>query len=265
MAVLMISGVDFKVIAFFAAAGLATALVSFLVLRAYVRTGEPAPKPLAALAVCAGGGLLAIGLYAFLGSPGAADQPYAPRLAALEAADPNSLGPFEIVALEEARAAADPNDPMAPFIVAAVYEQTGNLEQARVAYDVALRRAARLAASPQTPEEDRDILRRAQGLAMVRLGLILTEQNGGVASDQALSLFTTASTLSPDNPEPWLHRAYAASLAGQHAQAVTLWDEALARLPADNPMRTMAERLRGFAVRGEVPGPPPSLDGRAPT
>jgi cytochrome c-type biogenesis protein CcmH/NrfG len=257
-------GFDLGTAAFFAAAAVAAALSAFLVLRAYRKAAGGPPRPLLALGGCLVGALAALGLYVAFGSPGRADEPHAPRLAALIAADPQSLGPMEIIAVEEAKAAADPDNPMPPFIVAAVHEQIGDVDGALVAYDLALRRAARLAADPDTPEEERALLIRAQSGAMSRMAGLVMAQNGGVANEQALGLWAAASQLAPNNPEPYVHLAYAAARAGRHEEAVGLWVQAIERLPPDSPMVAMAQRLRGMAERGETPGPPPSLNHSPP-
>ena len=260
----MDTGFDLATGVFFAVAAVVAALSAFLVLRAYRKAAGAPPKPIWALGGCLVGALMALGLYVAFGSPGRGDEPHAPRLAALMAADPQTLGPLEIIAVEEAKAAADPDNPMPPFIVAAVHEQIGDVDKALVAYDLALRRAARLAADPDTPAEERALLIRAQGGAMSRMASLIMAQNGGVANEQALGLWVAASELTPANPEPYVHRAYAAARAGQHEQAVALWTEALARLPEDSPMVPMAQRLRGMSERGETPGPPPSLNQSPP-
>jgi cytochrome c-type biogenesis protein CcmH/NrfG len=260
----MDTGIDLGAAAFFAAAAAATAAAAFLVLRAYRKAAGARPRPLWAMGGCLAGALAALGLYVAFGSPGRADAPHAPRLAALMAAAPESLGPLEIIAVEEAKAATDPDNPMPPFVVAAVHEQIGDFEAALVAYDLALRRAARLAADPDTPDAERALLMRAPGGAMSRMAGLITAQNGGVANEQALSLWAAASTLAPNNPEPFVHRAYAAARAGRHEEAEALWTEALARLPPDSPMVAMAQRLRSLAERGEIPGPPPSLNPAEP-
>lgn len=260
----MDTGFDLGAAAFFAAAAAATAAAAFLVLRAYRKAAAAQPKPQWAIGLCLAGALAAVGLYVAFGSPGKADEPHAPRLAALMAAAPESLAPLEIIAVEEAKAAADPDNPMPPFVVAAVREQIGDLEAALVAYDLAVRRAARLAADPDTPDAERALLMRAQGGAMARMAGLITARNGGVADEQALGLWAAASALAPNNPEPFVHRAYAAARSGRHAEAQALWTEALARLPPDSPMAAMAERLRSLASRGETPGPPPSLNQAEP-
>ncbi len=250
-------------IAFFAAAGAVVALACFIILIAYRRGADSAPKPLAALVSCVVAGAIAIGLYAVLGSPGAADQPYAARMAALQNTPLEHLGPAEMIALLEARAQEFPDDIQLPFFLGGLYEDTGQLPRARGAYDQALRRAARLAADTATPEPDRAMLRQAQGLALTRLGVVVMAENEGVANAQAIGLFEAASQAAPDLAEPYVHRAYAAARAGAPEQALPLWAAALARMDSEDPMRPMAQRLQGFAARGETPGPPPRL-GPAP-
>jgi cytochrome c-type biogenesis protein CcmH len=251
-------------IVFFAFAAAAVGLAAFFVLRAYRRAAEPAPKPLAALAACGAVAALTLGLYAALGSPGRADQPHAGRMAALEAMPPEQLGPVEMIALLEDRMREHPDDIRLPFFLGGLYEDTGQLPRARGAYDQALRRAARLASNDVLPEPERAALMQAQGLALTRLGVVVMAENGGAANAQALGLLEAASQAAPDMAEPFIHRAYAAARGGDHATALGLWDAALARLDPADPMRPMAERLRGLAARGEAPRAPPRL-GPEPT
>jgi cytochrome c-type biogenesis protein CcmH len=252
-----------SLIVFFAIAGALVAAAAFFVLRAYRRSVETAPKPVAALGACAVAGAATLGLYVVLGAPGAADQPYAARLAALEAQPLEELGPEGMIALLEARMRDHPDDIQLPFFLGGLYEDTGQLARARGAYDQALRRAARAAADEATPEPERAGLMQAQGLALTRLGVVAIAENGGTANAQAVGLFEAASQASPELAEPYVHRAYAASRAGRHEEALALWDEALARMDEEDPMRPMAQRLRGFAERGETPRAPPRL-GQAP-
>ncbi len=67
--------------------------------------------PVWAFAIMALAPIVALGLYILLGSPGTKDQPYAARLQAWRAADPNTLAPDQMVAVLTALSAEKPKDP----------------------------------------------------------------------------------------------------------------------------------------------------------
>ncbi|MFZ4122160.1 MAG: tetratricopeptide repeat protein [Caulobacterales bacterium] len=255
----MPSDVSIPFLMFFALAAVVTAAAAWWVLRAYQGASDGAGRPLRAVGACVVGAGLVLALYAVIGDPGRADAPYLRRMEALANKPLNEVTPEEAIALQEQRARSNPSDPLPYFLVGSIYEQFGELERAAIAYDQALRRAARVGADPATSADDRATLRLAQGAALTAIGRVRVAENQGQVPAQAVAMFVTAAELSPTDPEPWLYQAMAAAQAGEHQRAVALWDETLTRTPEDSPIRQMAQRLRARALAGEAPRAPPPM------
>ncbi len=95
--------------------------------------GAPASRRLALIAAAAAG-LLTVGLYAGLGAPGLADQPYQVRLQRWRATDPSRLGPQEIAAVLQLLAKERPNDPEVFGFLGRAENASGDAYQASRAF-----------------------------------------------------------------------------------------------------------------------------------
>lgn len=71
----------------------------------------------------------------------------------------------------------------------------------------------------------------------VGLGNALVNHGGGMISPAAQYAFEKAATLSPEHPGPPFFMGLALAQSGQFDKAITMWEELLARTPADAPWR----------------------------
>ncbi len=143
------------------------------------------------LAVAALTPLLAMALYFAVGRPGAADQPYAARLAQWRAADPAKLDPPRMAAVLKAVAAERPDDPEPLRFLALAEIASGN----RLGAEDALRRAIAI----------------APGRADLRLALAEISEDGGEGQVRGMVAGLAARLeAGPDDPDGWarLVRAY---------------------------------------------------------
>lgn len=217
-------GQTYPLIAFAMLIGLAAVLWP---LRAYVRSAGRAKRRgamLVALATVA----LALCVYLVTGRPGMADNPFAPRIAALEKiakSAPMSLDEGQMLAILAERARKTPKDAQPLYFTGVMHASQGRFDEAARAFDGALRR------DPSNPA------------IMIELGAAMVAMEGRVVSPEALTLFEEAGRLRPDDVRPVFYRALAASQNGRKAEALELWPKVLAMLPPDDPRRQMATMM----------------------
>jgi cytochrome c-type biogenesis protein CcmH len=181
---------------------------------AWTTTSSRAPLLVVAVAAPA----LAFGLYLKLGAPGAADQPFAGRLAEWTASDPRSLSAPEIAAVISSKIKQHPDDPEG-YRFLAMAEGASNNPAAAV---LAMKRAVRIA--PQ----------RADLWEM--LGEAEVYQAGDV-TEEAKQAFTETLRRDPANVGARFQLARARIRAGDKAGGLADWRAILAALPADDPRR----------------------------
>lgn len=219
-----ISGQTYLLIALAALIGLAAALWP---LRAYLRSGAGVNRR-RALVAAIGCVALALGVYVFTGRPGMADNPFAPRIAALERiaqSAPMSLDEGQMLAILAERARTNVKDPQPLYFTGVMHASQGRYEDAARAFDGALRR------DPANPQ------------IMIELGAALVAMEGRVVSPEALALFEEAGRQRPDDVRPLFYRALAASQGGRKADALELWPKVIALLPPDDPRLQMASMM----------------------
>jgi len=210
------------------AAAVLTACAATWALRAYrLADGGALERPAPVLAACAIGGVAALGLYLGLGRPDIPDMPYAQRIEALGARDPATLTVDEWLAVLHKGARDNPRDARPLLLAGLVLLNTGHAQEAAQAYEGALRRDP------------------SSGEAMIGLGRSMVQVDQGRVSPEALRVFEAAARAAPADPTPWLYQAMAALQSGRNADARRFSNEAVKRMPADDPARAMAAQFTG--------------------
>lgn len=191
--------------------------------------------------------VLALGLYAALGSPGLPDQPLAARQDR-SPADPRMPDLAEAVARLEARLAAEPGDAEGWRMLGRSRAALGENQAAIEAY----RRAQALA--PDHPD------------LLGGLGESLVAAAGGVVTPEAKDLFRRLGERAPAEPRALFYLGWADAQAGDYHAALERWRQLLAATPADAPWRPrVVEAVRGAAreldldpeqVLAQIPAPP---------
>jgi cytochrome c-type biogenesis protein CcmH len=199
-----------------------------------------APSRVAILVAAVAAPALALGLYLTLGSPGAADQPFAGRLAQWTASDPRSLDAPEIAAVISSKIKEHPTDPEG-YRFLAMAEGASNNPAAAV---LALKRAVRLA--PQ------------RGDLWEMLGEAEIYQAGDV-TEEAKQAFVETLKLDPSNVGARYQLARARIRAGDKAGGLAEWRAILAGMPAADPHR--ADLMSAIAEVEGTPAPPPQQPG----
>ena len=184
------------------------------------------------LIVAAATAVLALGLYLAVGSPGAADQPFAKRVAAWRAADPASLDPSQMAAVLNVMAKNNPTDP-APLQAMAIAQLAS---EQPIAAQTTLRKALRLA--PENP-----------GL-WASLGESFVAGAQGVVDSDAQRAFQEALKREPANRAANYYLGRAAFAAGDKAAGLARWRAVLDTLPADDPRRAGLEAEIATAQAG---------------
>lgn len=218
------SGQTLSLIGFAALIGLGAVLWP---MRAFLRASAGASRGFALAAACA---VVACGLgvYLAVGKPALADNPFAARIAALEAIAkeaPQRLDNEQMLAILAERGRNAPEEPQPHFFSGMIYASEGRFEEAARAYDAALRRDP------------------ANAATMIELGAAMVAMNERTVSPEALALFEEAGRLRPDDVRPVFYQALAASQNGRKAEALALWPRVLAMLAPDDPRRQMATMM----------------------
>jgi cytochrome c-type biogenesis protein CcmH len=176
--------------------------------------------------------LLAVTLYAVLGSPDLPGQPLAARTnGGGDNLEGNTI--LQLIARVEAHLEENPDDGRGWEIVAPVYMKLDRYEDAAKAR----RRAIALLGATAVREVD--------------LGEALTAAANGVISEEAQAAFNRAIALDAENFKAQFYLGLAAEQDGNAAEAARLWRALIAKAPADAPWLTV---VRQSLARVETPG-----------
>ena len=178
----------------------------------------------ALLAGLAGIAALALGLYAFLGSPELPSQPLAGRPEAVA----RNIDLGTAIARIEAQLADNPDDLRGWTVIAPVYRDMGRYEDAARAY----RRVIEL--SEATPDLQTSL---AEALMLAA---------DGAGSPEALELLREAAAADPQHVLSRLYIAAELTRAGDFPAAIAAWEDALALAQGDEPW--VAAAREGLAV-----------------
>jgi cytochrome c-type biogenesis protein CcmH len=184
----------------------------------------PAPgalrrRRIAAVLALAGVPLLAIGIYAAIGSPGLLDAPLAARLNR----PPELMEAAILVRQIEKHLAENPEDGRGWELLAPIYFSAG-----RIADTVKARTHALRLLGP-TPAREAD------------LGEALVLQADGIVVPEARAAFERAHKLDSSNPKASFFLGLAAEQDGRAAAAIAIWRDVVARNKPDNPWREAAQ------------------------
>ncbi len=223
------------------------------ILRAAGRSGERMSASTTWGRVTAAGAILALPVfavivYAGLGSPAAPDQPFASRSA--PSTDPGQPNIQAMVAGLEKKLQSDPNDLQGWLMLGRSRMVLGEPDAAIVA----LRHAAQIA--PSSPD------------VLAGLGEALVDKAGGIVTPEAEALFAKARSGAPEDPRANYYLGLGRAQAGEDRKAIEIWQDLLAKSPADAPWRQrVADALRQSAktagldadqILAKAPGTQPS-------
>jgi cytochrome c-type biogenesis protein CcmH len=173
--------------------------------------------------------LVSWGLYAFLGSAGAPDQPLQARLERSPAQ--NSIE--ELVARAERHLANSPDDARGWQVLGPIYLRQGRYGDARMAFSNAIRLSGSTAA-----------LEAGLGEALVGIA-------GGVVTVEAVTVFQKALKQEPNEPRSRYFLATALAQQGNMAEARKALEAMRVDLPGDSPWQVVIQR-----TLAETVGPP---------
>lgn len=182
-----------------------------------VWSAAPSRGPILFLAIAAPA--LTLALYLTVGAPGAADQPFAGRLARWLTSNPSSLQPPEMAAVLGKLTKDRPNDPEG-FRFLALAEGASNNPAGAVR---ALKHAVKIA--PQRSD------------LWEMLGEAELYQAGGDLTDEVKAAFAETIKLDPKNVAARFHLARARIKGGDKAGGLADWRALLADMPATDPRR----------------------------
>ncbi|HEY1880620.1 MAG TPA: c-type cytochrome biogenesis protein CcmI [Caulobacteraceae bacterium] len=192
----------------------------------------------ASLAAAGGVALLAIAIYALIGSPNLPDQPFAQRLAEWEV-HPEDAPPNALAATLDAIADRRPGDPTPLRKLAALDLGLGDADGAAHA----LRRALMLEPA------DADLA--------ATLGEVKVLQGGGTVTPEALALFQRAYAADPHQAAARYYLAKAAIIDGDVAGGLARWRALLVDLPANDARRAaLASEIAATERTGRLNEPP---------
>jgi cytochrome c-type biogenesis protein CcmH len=202
---------------------------------------EPPPGaqggPLVPLLAAAGVAVMALVLYAVVGTPGAPDQPFARRLTEWEAR-PETAPPAALAATLEAVADQRPTDPVPLRKLAALDLGLGDVDGAAHA----LRRAM--------------LLQPADADLAAMLGEVKVLQGGGAVTPDARALFQRAIRLDPRQAAARYYLARAALADGDVAGGLASWRALLTDLQAGDPRRdSLSEDIAATERAGRLAEP----------
>lgn len=174
--------------------------------------------------------LLAISLYAVLGSPDLPGQPFASRAGA----DEQSASVAALIARIETHLEEEPGDGRGWEVIAPVYMKLDRYDDAAKARRNALRLLG--------PSADRE----------VDLGEALTAAAGGVITVEAKEAFDRAIAEDADNYKAMFYLGLAAEQDGQPTEAARAWRELIGKAPPNAPwlnaVRQSLARVEGAAM-----------------
>lgn len=171
------------------------------------------------LAAAATAPLIALAVYLHVGAPGAADQPFANRLAAWRAGDPQSLDAAQMAAVLGQAVTEHPGDPQPLYYLARTDLAVGDAFGA----ERALRKAIALAP------------RRAD--LWTALGVTLMTAGGGPIAGDALKAFQQAHALDPKAADPRYFLARARIMSGDVKGGLVDWRALAVDLPTADPRK----------------------------
>jgi cytochrome c-type biogenesis protein CcmH len=199
---------------------------------------ETARRRWAALVILVGVPLVALALYARLGSPDQRDEPIVARLS--DPAKANDLG--AAIARIEAHLIAHPEDGAGFKVVAPAYMGLARYSEAVKAYGEALRL---LGEDPET---------------RANYGEALVAAAGGVVTAEARAAFERALAAKADLAKARYYVALAAEQDGEKGKAAELYEKLLADAPPGAPWApTVRERLEAIK-RPNAPAPASKVD-----
>jgi cytochrome c-type biogenesis protein CcmH len=167
---------------------------------------------------------IALGLYVWLGSPGAPDQPFADRLKGWTQADPGQLTAPQMAAVLETVVKSRPGDAEPLTFLARAQAASGQVAAAAET----MRRATRL--EPNVAE------------LWSNLGILLLMQGQGEETEPAQAAFRHAVQLDPKNAPARYHLARAKLAAGKVEEGLAGWRALAADLPAGDPQRMQLDQ-----------------------
>lgn len=167
---------------------------------------------------------IALGLYVWLGSPGAPDQPFADRLKGWTQTDPSQLTAPQMAAVLETVAKSRPGDAEPLTFLARAQAASGQVAAAAET----MRKATRLEPN-------------VAGL-WSNLGILLLMQGQGEETDPALAAFRRAVQLDPKDAPARYHLARAKLAAGNVQEGLAGWRALAADLPASDPQRLQLDQ-----------------------
>jgi cytochrome c-type biogenesis protein CcmH len=186
--------------------------------------------------------VLAIGLYAALGSPGLPGRPHV-----VEAQVSGKNAPIEaLIAKVEDRLREHPEDGMGWDVIAPVYLSVGRYADAADAFSQAMRL---LGESPK----------RLMGFAKASV-----LAGNGIVSESARKAFDKLATLDPKAPEPRYWLALAKEQDGRTAEAAAEYKSLLDGAPGDAPWRPLVEERLKALAKGEEPQMQATLEALSP-
>ncbi|MFT4252139.1 MAG: c-type cytochrome biogenesis protein CcmI [Caulobacter sp.] len=192
----------------------------------------------AVVAVAAVAALSAVVVYVLVGAPGAADQPFAKRVAEWKSSDPSTLDPPRIAAVLEQAAKTRPNDPDLYRNLALVRIAGGDVTGA----GEALRRAVRLA--PQRAD------------LWTALGETFVAGDDGQVGPDARMAFVEALKRDPNDPSARYHLSKALIADGRLDEGLAGWRALLAVLPpADERRAILAAEIDRTVKAGRLVEP----------
>ena len=174
---------------------------------------------------------LALGLYAYVGTPNLPDDPLEARLAA----PPSTMDMPTAIAKIERRLLKEPDDGRGWAVIAPIYLRLGRYDDAARAFANEIRTLG--------PSSER----------YAGLGEAQTYADNGMIGADAKKAFEQAAVLDPKSPRAAYYLGLAAQQDGETAKALSIWTKLVAESPPDAPWLPSV-RLR-LAEVGGTPAP----------
>jgi cytochrome c-type biogenesis protein CcmH len=171
--------------------------------------------------------IMTLATYFFLGNPELPDQSLASRLTV----DPATQSIEELVARAESHLAANPADVRGWSVLAPVYARMGRISEATHAWQTVFR------LKPDFPQ-----IRSTLAESMVELA-------DGVVTGEAHKLFADELALDPGSTKAKFYLAMAMGQQGDHANAVTAWNELISTGTPDAPWMEAALQFRDASMK----------------
>lgn len=214
-------------------------------------------------------GVLAAGAYFVLGKPMRPDEPLAGRIAELEKLSQTAqeqLNLDQLMALEQARARANPDDPGPHKMIGDIYAAAGRGDEARLSYQSALRRDPSYAPAVLALEElhlrttGQVAPGAAERLAAVGQMSGLTPET--MSSVQLMIILEQRAQMAPDDATAYRFMGDLLDSIGRPDESAAAFREALARDPELQPaLKGLADAR--FKSTGQVDAETADLYGRA--